>query len=122
MSLLSPRYVLVGTWIALVACQAPAPMYTPSAPPEIRDACSLTERRCTACHDRDRFLDARKSRDEWSATIERMRQMPGSTIRPYEAAVILHCLLYRTDMSGLQPYGDGTALASWIEPHGFLAN
>jgi hypothetical protein len=109
--------VLVIACVALVACQAPPALYPPSAPPDIREACALTERRCTECHDRDRILDAHnKNREDWDATIERMRQMPGSTIRPEETETILHCLLYRTDTSGLQLRGEHTALlASWID-------
>ena len=84
-------YSLV-VWLAIAACQPTPPLSSPSAPPEIRDACALAERRCTQCHDRNRIVDAHFSRDEWVSTVERMRQMPGSTIAPYETDTILRCL------------------------------
>ncbi len=59
----------------------------------------LTERRCTACHDRDRILEAHLSPSEWPALVERMRQMPGSTIAPAETDLIVFCLRHRTDPS-----------------------
>jgi hypothetical protein len=89
-------YQLGLACLALVACQAPAPLYSPSAPPDIREACTLTERRCTQCHDRGRIVEASFGRAEWMSTIDRMRQMPGSTIAPYEIDTILHCLLQRS--------------------------
>jgi hypothetical protein len=82
--------------IAAIACQPAAPLYSPSAPPDVREACTLTERRCTQCHDRGRIVEANYGRAEWMSTIDRMRQMPGSTIAPYETDTILHCLLQRS--------------------------
>jgi hypothetical protein len=96
LSFLDRTYSLV-ICLALAACQPAAPLYEPSAPPDIREACALTERRCTACHDRDRIVDAHFTRDEWPRTVERMRQMPGSTIAPNETDIILRCLLHRVD-------------------------
>lgn len=88
------RQLFVGTSIALVgACQAPTPLYSPNAPPKIKEACTLTERRCTECHDHDRIIDAHLNAGEWATLVERMRQMPGSTIRPDETDIILRCLL-----------------------------
>ncbi|HEY1556509.1 MAG TPA: hypothetical protein VGF94_16855 [Kofleriaceae bacterium] len=88
--------MFVALWLALTACQPAPSLSSPSAPPDVRSACALAERRCTQCHDRGRILDAHFSRDEWASTIERMRQMPGSTIAPYETDTILHCLLSRS--------------------------
>lgn len=89
--------LFAATCIALFACQSASPLYPPTASSEIREACTLTHRRCTECHDQDRIVDARKSSDEWAATIERMRQMPGSTIRPDETSSILNCLMNRNN-------------------------
>jgi hypothetical protein len=90
-------YRLALVCLALMACQPAPSLYSPSAPPDIRDACTLTERRCTQCHDRGRIVEANYGRAEWMSTIERMRQMPGSTIAPYETDTILHCLLQRSN-------------------------
>jgi hypothetical protein len=83
--------------LVVAACTPVPPFFEPTAPPDVREACKLTERRCTACHDRDRIVDAHYSRDEWPIIVERMRQMPGSTIAPTETDTILHCLLNRTE-------------------------
>ena len=83
--------VLVLLW----ACQEPTPLYPPSAPLEIREACALTQRKCTQCHDRDRIIEAQFGVVEWRNTVERMRQIPGSSIAPANAEVIVHCLTYR---------------------------
>jgi hypothetical protein len=83
--------------LAIAACAPVPPFYEPTAPADVREACKLTERRCTACHDRDRIVNAHYSREEWPTIVERMRQMPGSTIAPTETDTILHCLLNRTD-------------------------
>lgn len=110
------RYLLlVVGWLVVGACQASPPLYPPSAPPEIREACALTERRCTACHDRERIVFAHKTRDEWPLTVERMRQMPGSTIRPDETDTILRCLLNRTESSERVLRDHTDILASWME-------
>ena len=104
-------YVLAGVLFGAVGCTEPAPLYPPSAPPEIVEACAVAERRCSECHDRDRIATAHKTREEWESTVDRMRQMPGSTIRPDETEVILRCLHYRNDMSGLAPQREH---ARWI--------
>ncbi|HEY4180247.1 MAG TPA: hypothetical protein VGM90_25565 [Kofleriaceae bacterium] len=83
----------------IAACGEPTPLYPSSAPSDIHEACSVAERRCSECHDRDRILTAHKTREEWASTVERMRQMPGSTIRPEETDVIMKCLLYRNETS-----------------------
>ena len=82
--------------IALAACTEPPPLYPATAPPEIAEACSLTVRKCTACHDRDRIVYARHSPDEWRNIVEKMRRLPGSSITAAEGDIILRCLIYRT--------------------------
>lgn len=63
----------------------------------ITDACELTARRCTACHDIDRVLDATPSHpDQWERYIDRMRRMRGSGISASDGDVILRCLVYRS--------------------------
>ena len=98
--------------LALTACTEPPPLYPPTAPADIQAACALVERRCSECHDRDRIVAAHKTREEWASTVELMREMPGSTIRPDETPVILRCLYYRNDMSFRDE--KGSELARWI--------
>ena len=83
--------------VTSVACQEPTPLYPASAPLKIRQACELTERKCTACHDRDRIVDARYTELEWRTTVDRMRRFPGSGISAAESEVIVGCLSYRVE-------------------------
>jgi len=111
MRMLSPLHVLAGALVAVVACQEVQPLYPASAPADIREACALTERKCTACHDRDRIVDARHTTTEWSTTVERMRRFPGSAITPPDSEVILRCLNYNVESSVLAPNQDGQRCA-----------
>ena len=96
------RYLLATPLVVVLACQTTPPLFPPTAPPEIREACALTEQRCTACHERDRIIYADHTPDEWRNTVERMRRLPGSSIAPSETATILQCLLHRTDSGTLR--------------------
>jgi hypothetical protein len=79
----------------LVACKEQPPLYPANAPPDIAEACTLAQRKCTACHDRDRIVYARMTAEEWRETVDKMRRLPGSSISPAEGETILRCLLYR---------------------------
>jgi hypothetical protein len=93
-------YLFTGAVIAVVsACTEAPPLYPPTAPPEIREACALTSRKCTQCHERDRIVYARHSSSEWRVTVERMRKFPGSAIYPADIDVIMRCLNYSNDPS-----------------------
>lgn len=94
---LTHRFVLACAWVAVVSCQDAIPLYPPTAPPEIREACALAERKCTACHDRDRLLYTRQSAPAWRATIERMRLIPGSAISPLDGEIILRCMSFSAE-------------------------
>jgi hypothetical protein len=61
--------------------------------PELREACALTEQKCTRCHTIGRVLawDAR-TREQWEPTVTRMRQMVSSGITKEDAEVVLDCL------------------------------
>ena len=74
-------------------------MYPASAPPEIREACAVTSRKCTACHDHERIVSARQTPLEWRTTVERMRRYPGSAISPADIEIILRCLNYHSTTS-----------------------
>jgi hypothetical protein len=78
-----------------VACTEPPPLYPANSPPDIVQACTLTQQKCTACHDRDRIVHSQMSPNEWRETVERMRRFPGSNISPTEQETILRCLLHR---------------------------
>ncbi len=64
---------------------------------EIREACNVTARKCTRCHDIDRVLVARVTRPiHWRLTVDRMRHMPSSGITEADADRVTRCLVYRS--------------------------
>jgi hypothetical protein len=81
--------------IVVVACTRPAPVVEGSAS-SLRDACRLTNQRCTRCHTIDRVLQTRLDVTEWRSYIHRMRLMPGSGIPAVEEPILIRCLAYRS--------------------------
>lgn len=91
---------LVAPMIALAACGNSAPrvllLQPVEAPANIRQACSLTEVRCSSCHTLDRITTAQhRSEPEWAVQVEKMRLLPASGISIADANVIVTCLVYR---------------------------
>jgi hypothetical protein len=67
------------------------------APPEIREACTVTAKKCTRCHSIDRVLVAQvTSPNQWEAYVGRMRRMSSSGISAADAPQIVQCLVYRS--------------------------
>lgn len=100
----SIRFALHVAVLALVACKEPSPLYPPESPPEIVQACSLMEQKCTACHDRERYLMRRYTPERWEKIVHKMRLFPASAITPEDAEVILRCLNYRTSEMSLDTH------------------
>jgi hypothetical protein len=90
------RLALAGV-CSLAACQEPPPLFPPTAPDDIRQACALTQQKCTACHDRDRIVSSHRTMAEWRVTVERMRRIPGSSISLGDGEIILRCLTYSSE-------------------------
>ena len=82
--------------LALAACGGPSPVYPAGSPPDIVQACSLTQRKCTACHERERWMDQRHTPEEWRDVVEEMRLLAGSGITPRDAEEVVRCLNYRS--------------------------
>jgi hypothetical protein len=102
--LVNIRIATHAALLALVACTEPTPQYPASAPPEIARACALAEHKCTACHDRERFLVPRHPPERWEKIVHRMRLLPGSSIMPADAEIILRCLNYRSSATSLDSH------------------
>lgn len=67
------------------------------APREIREACTVTAKKCTRCHSIDRVLVAQvTSPHQWEAYVGRMRRMSSSGISSADAPQIVQCLVYRS--------------------------
>jgi hypothetical protein len=66
------------------------------APTEIREACAVTERKCSRCHTIDRVIVAQVSSPQhWEVYVNRMRRMAASGISEDDVGVVLRCLVYR---------------------------
>ncbi len=64
-----------------------------SQPIDLRASEALMQKRCSRCHTLDRVVGARKDATGWSATINRMRSLPGSHISEEDATSILTYLV-----------------------------
>jgi hypothetical protein len=80
--------------LVLAACERRVALVTDvgRAPPEIREACALTDRKCSGCHDLDRILLARDRGVEWPTVVDRMRRLQRSGISEQDGGIILRCL------------------------------
>jgi hypothetical protein len=63
-------------------------------PPALRQACAVTEQRCSRCHDLERIRLAHHELVDWPVYVDRMRRQPASGITADDAPVILKCLDY----------------------------
>lgn len=67
------------------------------APTRIREACTVTAKKCTRCHSIDRVLVAQvTSPNQWESYVGRMRRMTASGITAEDAPRIVECLVYRS--------------------------
>ena len=105
--------------LALAACGGPPPAYPPGSPPDIVQACSLTQRKCTACHERERWMDKQRTPEEWRDVVEEMRLLSGSGITPRDAEEVLRCLNYRSSSAAVvasRMYTPTVADVGWQAP------
>lgn len=116
----STHHATIGVAIAIAIGLACGPTAKPGpaqrlmqgvagADESIEQACELTARRCTACHDIDRVLYARPSEPiQWRHYIGRMRRMRGSGISIQDGDVIQRCLVVRSfGAAGLRELDEG---------------
>lgn len=82
------------------------PTETARTPPPIRDACLLTEQKCSRCHDLERIKLAHHAMVDWPLYVEKMRRQPGSAITIADTSVIVRCLNH---LSMRQRESDGYA-------------
>ncbi len=62
--------------------------------PRIREACAITEQKCSRCHDLERIKIAHHALVDWPSYVEKMRRLPGSGISVDDKPVLLTCLNY----------------------------
>lgn len=58
----------------------------------VKDAQKLFESRCSLCHSIDRPGSKKKTREEWEATVMRMKNVNGAPVTDEEAKVIIDYL------------------------------
>ncbi len=64
-----------------------------TASAEVRDACRLTEIKCSRCHTLGRIISFDAStRGQWEPIVTRMRQMVSSGITKADSETVLRCL------------------------------
>ncbi len=63
----------------------------PTKPPVALDGATLLQERCTSCHNLDRVKSAAKSKDQWTATVERMISK-GAKLNDAEKSVLIEYL------------------------------
>lgn len=67
----------------------------PNPPPEIEQACTLANTKCSRCHPIERVLVARGiGMGRWQLYVEEMRLKPSSGISPRDVDVIFRCLRF----------------------------
>ena len=95
-----PLALAIGLACGPVAPQAPRDRLLENMSPHdaaIDQACDLTARRCTLCHDIDRVVWAQVTEPaQWERYIDRMRRMRGSGISVSDGDTILRCLVFRS--------------------------
>lgn len=96
-ALVVARSVVVACLVVVGACSAPGAAHPANRPPEIEKACAVAERKCTACHDRERWAEASHTPEEWRDVVDEMRLLPGSGITIADSEDVLRCLGYRSD-------------------------
>jgi len=86
--------VLLGSLLAACGAKDETAVPTPEqeeAAPVTLDGKSLVEERCTGCHDLGRVERAKKTEEEWKATVERMVSK-GTQLNQAEQEVVIQYL------------------------------
>jgi hypothetical protein len=92
-------HLLAFAFLLLAACPQDQLVLIPgnetmrTAPP-IREACRVTEQKCSRCHDLERIKLAHHAMVDWPSYVEKMRLQPGSGITVDDKQVLLTCLNY----------------------------
>jgi hypothetical protein len=77
----------------------------PRTSPTIREACAITEQKCSRCHDLERIKVAHHALVDWPSYVEKMRLQPGSGISVDDKPVLLTCLNYLSKRQADQERG-----------------
>jgi ferredoxin-NADP reductase/mono/diheme cytochrome c family protein len=95
---------------------SPTPNATPQ-PTDLHVSEALMQKRCSRCHTLDRVVGARKDAAGWSATINRMRSLPGSHISEDDATTILNYLVAADSIDSSTLQGELTVGKALVDTH-----
>ena len=84
---------------------------------DLQSSEALMQRRCSRCHTLDRVVGARKDGPGWLATVDRMRELPGSGISDIEARVILSYLISENSIDSSSDQGELTVGKALVDTH-----
>jgi ferredoxin-NADP reductase/cytochrome c2 len=81
---------------------------------DLEAARTLTDKKCSKCHNLDRVASARKDERGWLATINRMRTLPGSTISETDGVTILAYLVTQNGPQANSTTGQNVTAANSV--------
>ena len=84
---------------------------------DLRSSESLTQKRCSRCHNLDRVVGARKDARGWVATVNNMRVLPGSGISEPDARIILSYLVSQNSIDSSSAQGELTVGKALVDSH-----
>jgi ferredoxin-NADP reductase/mono/diheme cytochrome c family protein len=84
---------------------------------DLQSSEALMQRRCSRCHTLDRVVGARKDASGWLATVDRMRELPGSGISETEAKVILSYLSSENSIDSSSDHGELAVGKALVDSH-----
>jgi ferredoxin-NADP reductase/mono/diheme cytochrome c family protein len=84
---------------------------------DLRASEALMQKKCSRCHTLDRVIGARKDATGWSATINRMRALPGSHISEDDATAILGYLVMADSIDSSTLQGELKVGKALVDSH-----
>ncbi len=84
---------------------------------DLRASEALMQKKCSRCHTLDRVIGARKDSTGWSATINRMRTLPGSHISDDDATAILSYLVAADSIDSSTSLGELKVGKALVDSH-----
>ncbi len=84
---------------------------------DLRASEALTQKKCSRCHTLDRVIGARKDAAGWTATVHRMRNLPGSHISEDNATTILSYLVAADSIDSSTSQGELKVGKALVDGH-----
>ena len=84
---------------------------------DLRSSEALMQKKCSRCHTLDRVIGARKDATGWSATINRMRTLPGAHISTEDATTILSYLVASDSIDSSTSQGELKVGKALVDSH-----